>query len=174
MHLLEGCRNQALGSMSTTEIKLFGGLLVLLAGVLSAGAYARFEKKRLSVLDAWMELLLYIRGQIDCYLMPIDRILGLADRDLLRACSGGKPVSSLTDTLHGALPYLDFESRRLLSSLARELGSSYREEQLKRCDYYLQALQRQREKLEQALPNRIKLGTTVRLCVAIGTAILLW
>lgn len=160
--------------MSVTAIKLFGGLLVLLAGGLAAGTYARFEKKRLLVLDGWIELLLYIRGQIDCYLMPIDRILTLADRDLLRACSVGKPVTTLTQALRGAIPYLDPESRRLLSALARELGSSYREEQLKRCDYYLQALQRQREKLEQALPNRIKLGATVSLCVAIGAAILLW
>ena len=155
-------------------LKFFGVLLILSVGIFAAFVSVQYEKKRLTVVDGWIDLILYIRGQIDCYLMPIDRILTLADRDLLRACSVGKPVTTLTQALRGAIPYLDPESRRLLSALARELGSSYREEQLKRCDYYLQALQRQRERLEQALPNRIKLGTTVCLCVAIGAAILLW
>ena len=144
-------------------IKLLGSLLIVCAGGMAAATVARFERRRLSVLDAWIDLLIHVRGQIDCYL-----------KTLLAACSPSGQTDSLAELLQGALPYLDAEGRRLLSSLVRELGSSYREEQIKRCDYYIHALQVCREKVAQALPARLKMGTTVSLCIAIGAAILLW
>lgn len=155
-------------------IKLLGSLLIVCAGGMAAATVARFERRRLSVLDAWIDLLIHVRGQIDCYLLPLDEILASADKTLLTACSPSGQTDSLAELLQGALPYLDAEGRRLLSSLVRELGSSYREEQIKRCDYYIHALQVCREKVAQALPARLKMGTTISLCIAIGAAILLW
>lgn len=155
-------------------IKLLGGLLMLCAGGMTAATVIRFEKRKLSVLDAWIELLLYVRGQIDCYLLPLDEILAAADKTLLHACAPSGKFDSLSALLQGALPYLEPEGRRLLSALVRELGSSYREEQIKRCDYYIHALELCREKMAEALPARLKMGTTVSLCLAIGAAILLW
>jgi hypothetical protein len=125
-------------------------------------------------LDAWIDLLVYVRGQIDCYLLPLDEILAAADKTLLSACAPSGEPHSLAALLQGALPYLDAEGQRLLSSLVREMGTSYREEQIKRCDYYVQALQLCREKVAQELPARLKMRTTLSVCAAIGVAILLW
>ena len=154
--------------------KLLGSLLILCAGGMLAATVRRLERRRLSVLDAWIDLLIYMRGQIDCYLLPLDEILSAADKTLLLACSPAGRTDSLAALLQGALPYLDGEGRLLLVSLVRELGSSYREEQLKRCDYYVHALQICREKVAEALPARLKIGATLSICAAISAVILLW
>ncbi len=158
-----------------TQIKILGGLLLLLAGGMAAFGIVRLERKRLSVLDAWLELLGYVRGQIDCFLTPLDEILKSADKALLDACGySGKEPLTLAVLWKDSAPYPDAECRRLLASLVRELGAGYKEEQLKRCDYYIDSLRRQRDKMAVELPVKLKMGVTVCLCCAIGTAILLW
>ena len=156
-------------------VKLAGGLLILAAGFFAAQLGAYREKKRLTVLDAWLELLLEIRTQIDCYLTPLDEILQNARPALLQACTGGEDVKpSLAELLNAAESCLDPECQRLLQAFTREIGASYRDEQLKRCDFYLQALQVERERIARALPARVKLTVTLSLCAAIGIAIILW
>lgn len=155
-------------------LKLFGCLLILSSGALAAITAARHEQKRLSVLDGWIDLIFYIRTQIDCYLMPLNDILAGADRELLRACMAGESVVGLNTMLQNSQFYLSSETRRLLSAFVREIGSSYREEQVKRCDYYLSALRSIREKQKEDLPARVRVCVALCLCVAFGIAILLW
>ena len=157
-----------------TAPKLLGALLVLLAGGFAAWVGASREKRRLTVLDAWLALLRDLRGQIDCYLMPLDEILRAADPDLLRAAGAVRQPQSWDALLQASLPHLGKECARLLSALVRELGASYRDDQLRRCDYYLSALQQERDRLASALPARLKLCTASALCAALATAILLW
>lgn len=154
--------------------KALGVLLILAVGAVTAKAGATREREKLTVLDAWLGLLLYLRGQIDCYLLPLDEIFRGADKELLRAASAGREAETWDDLLHASLPHLGKESARLLTALMRELGSSYREEQLRRCDYYLSALEKERDRLAAALPARQKLCVASCLCTALGTAILLW
>ncbi|MBQ7347378.1 MAG: hypothetical protein IJW55_05425 [Clostridia bacterium] len=155
-----------------TELKLLGGFLILFAGGSAAIAAVRREKKKLAVLDAWIELLSYIRGQIDLYLMPMEQILSGADKALFDIL--GSQAKTLTACLEASLPHLDNESRRLLTSWIKESGSTYREEELKRCDFYLASLRRRREKLAAEQPSRLKLAVALHLCLSLGTAILLW
>lgn len=154
--------------------KALGALLILAVGAITAQAGAMREREKLTVLDAWLGLLLYVRGQIDCYLLPLDEIFRGADVELLRAASAGREAETWEGLLRASLPHLGKESARLLTALMRELGSSYREEQLRRCDYYLSALEKERDRLAAALPARQKLCVASCLCTALGTAILLW
>ena len=89
-------------------------------------------------------------------------------------CGGNGKCRSLRALFQASFPYLDRESRRLLSSLLREIGSSYREEQLKRCDFYLDALRMRREKIFEELPSRLKTGVAISICTALGVTVLLW
>lgn len=157
-----------------TALKALGASLILLVGAVAARTGAVRERDKLSTLDAWLALLLYLRGQIDCYLMPLDEILRGADPDLLRAVGARDGTDTWASLLRASLPRLGKESARLLTALVRELGSSYREEQLRRCDYYLSALGKERDRLAAALPARMKLCTAAGLCTALATAILLW
>ena len=155
-------------------LKLFGSLLLLLAGCFAAQITSRKLQKSLAVTDAWLELIRLIRGQIDCYLLPLEAILASADPALLTRAGAGSYDRSLPALLSKAHPLLSPEVEQLLRSFIRELGTSYRDEQLKRCDYYLTVLQDKRDLIASALPARLRLCRALSLCVAAGSAILLW
>ena len=155
-------------------LKILGICMILGAGGMAACSAVGTERRKLSVLDGWIDLILHIRGQIDCYLTPLEDILIHADPKLLSACMGTSKDRTPAELLRRSAPFLDPESNRLLEGFTREIGSSYREEQIKRCDHYLLVLQKNREQLASQLPARIKVSATLCICGALGTAILLW
>ena len=150
-----------------------GGTLILSVSFIGAISTARLEKKRLQVLDAWITLVAHIRAQIDCYLTPIDRILATVDRSLLSQI-GNENAQTSDALLEASRSYPDPEIARHLSAFLTTIGTSYREEELRRCDYYLAYLRAQREIVATSLPARIKAKITLTLCIAVGAVILLW
>ncbi len=167
--------------------KALGCLLLLLAGGYVTLSVHRFEHRRLRVLDGYISLIYYVKGQIDCYAMPLADILARADPAVLAACLGldrpfvspcswentvGKPP--LSAMVQESRLYLEPETERLLTTFMGELGSAYRAEQVARCEYYIEALTDQRRKLYETLPVRLRTAGTLCLCCAIGAAVLLW
>jgi hypothetical protein len=155
-------------------LKLLGALLILSVGIFSAFVSVQYEKKRLTVVDGWIDLILYIRGQIDCYLLPIGDILSGGDRALFEACMSPSNAADLPAILEASGIYLDGDSKHTLESFIREIGTGYREEQLKRCDFFINSLRTQRERIATALPMRVRLCATLCICISLATAILLW
>lgn len=167
--------------------KMIGSMVLVLASGYVALAVRHFEYRRLRVLDGYIALIYYIKGQIDCYAMPITEILSRVDPMIILDCLGlesAKVVPFDIDGSVGRLPlptmvresrlYLQPESERLLSSFAGELGSVYRAEQVSRCDYYIGALTEERRKLYETMPARLRTCSTLCLCCAIGAVVLLW
>ena len=169
--------------------KALGSLLLLLAGGYLALSVSRYERRRLLVLDAYLSLIYHIKGQIDCYAMPIRDIFAMLDPVLLAACLGvddpdvatawrsqrlGVPESPLPALVEEGRLYLSPEAERLLSSFARELGSTHREDQVARCDHYIAVLGEERHRLVESMTTRIRVGSTLCLCAAAGAAVLLW
>ncbi|CDC63840.1 unknown [Clostridium sp. CAG:448] len=154
--------------------KIIGTLFVCGAGIGFTVFAIRFERCKLQILDAYIALIFYIKGQIDSCAMPIGEILRGAGRALAEfpALAVISPDEDPIDK--SSVYYLDRESLRLLRSFFSELGSLYREEQLRRCDYYIEALTSQRQKLHEMLPARLRLVCTLVLCTAAGITILLW
>ena len=155
-------------------LKLLGALLILSVGIFSAYLSVQYEKKRLTVVDGWIDLILYIRGQIDCYLLPIGDILLGGDRALFEACMSPSNAADLPAILGASEIYLDGDAKHTLESFVREIGTGYREEQLKRCDFFIASLRTQRERIAAALPMRVRLCATLCICLSLATAILLW
>ncbi len=155
-------------------LRLLGGALMLGAGIALSYLLIHRERTRLSVLNAWVELITYIRTQIDCFLTPLDEILANADPALLRDCMFRGEACTLKGLLQASRPYLDDETARQLTAFVKELGGSYRDEQVKRCDYYLHALRTLREARAAQLPQRTRLCATLCLCGTAGVLILLW
>lgn len=156
-------------------LKLFGSLLLALAGGMLSFSFCRFEKKKLSVLDSYISLLFYIKGQIDCYSKPISDILKSADREMIEGCGCRLPdPTSLDMMLDEGKIYLERESMRLLSCFSREFGSTYKDEQLRRCDYYIEALLEERRDLSDDIPSRNKVGSAIWMCASFGLMIVLW
>jgi hypothetical protein len=167
--------------------KVLGSGLLLLASGYVALSVRRFEHRRLRVLDGYISLIYYIKGQIDCYAMPLTDILSRVDPGVVSDCLGleSTGVFSFDTVGPGGEPplpamvresrlYLQPETERLLSGFAGELGSVYRAEQVSRCDYYIQALTEERRKLYETMPARLRTCSTLCLCCAVGAAVLLW
>lgn len=169
--------------------KMIGCLLLLGTGGYVALSLRRFEHRRLRVLDGYIALLYYIKGQIECYARPLPDILAAADPAILAACLGldrprsgdppPVPTAIYGDTILPALVresriYLEPESERLLTTFTGEVGHTFRTEQVARCDYYIEALTEERHKLYSALPARLRTGSVLALCCAIGAAVILW
>lgn len=165
--------------------KILGGALLLLAGGYVSVWLMRFERRRLRVLDGYISLIYYIKGQIDCYAMPLGDILASADPAIIAACLGlderALPPPTYVEN-EAPLPhmvkesrlYLDEESERLLTTFTGELGRNYRAEQVNRCDYYITALTEERRKLAETMPARVRTCSILCVCAAIAAAVLLW
>ena len=156
-------------------VKLLGSLLIALSGGALSVSFCRFEKKRLFILDSYVSLLFYIKGQIDCYSRPLSDILAEADMSLIEACGyrGGIP-KSISDMLPHVKIYLESESLRLLLAFADEFGSTYKQEQLRRCDYYIEALLERRRLLCDEIPSRSRVGSALWMCASFALMIILW
>ncbi len=169
--------------------KLLGGLILLAAGGYLAMAVSRYERRRLLVLDAYLSLIYHIKGQIDCYAMPIRDILATVDPTLLAACLGSDhpedacarlpvllasselPLAALVEE---SRLYLEPEADRLLTAFAHELGATHRTDQVARCEHYITVLGEERRRLLENLPTRMRIASTLCLCAAVGAAVLLW
>lgn len=162
--------------------KVIGCIVLLIAGGYVSLAVVRFERRRLRVLDGYISLIYYIKGQIDCYAMPLVEILAHADPTLIAASLGLESASTLPALPPAPLPtmvqesrlYLEPESERLLTTFTGELGSALRGEQVARCEYYIQALTEERKKLSDTLPARLRVSCVLCMCCATLAAILLW
>lgn len=155
-----------------------------------AGGYvslwiARFERRRLRVLDGYISLIYYIKGQIDCYAMPLADIMAGADPAVIAACLGldvenrrprlsDERVAQLPSLVKESRLYLDAESERLLETFTGELGRNFRAEQVNRCDYYIAALTEERKRLSESMPARVRACSILAVCAALAAAVLLW
>lgn len=155
-------------------LKFIGGLLILAAGGGSAFLAVRAEMRKLEVLDGWLELIAYVRSCIDCFLMPQDAILASCSPALIRRCGGTIPCKDFPSLAGAAEKILPPESLRPISAFANGIGGGYREEQVRACDYYIDALREIRKKQAEALPARIRVRVALCLTAALGAAILLW
>ena len=153
--------------------KLLGGALLLSVGALAAYQRSRAERQRLAVLDAWIDLLLALRAEIDRYLTPIDRFFARADKRTLQTL-GNAGAKSLAELIPHTLPFLTADVQKQLSDFARDLGDCYREEQIRRCEDCITSIRRYREAVASELPARHKIGITMSLSAALGLVILLW
>ena len=154
--------------------KLAGALLVLASGIGFAIGAARYERTRLQVHDALISLIFFVKGRIDCYAMPVEQIMLEMDKGILADCRCPGQVESIEALLPHVRSYLDPETYRVLQSFGAGLGSGFRDEQIKRCDYYIELLRQKRMQLESELPARVRTNGMIWILCAVGAVILLW
>ncbi len=163
--------------------KMIGSLCLMGAGGYAALTLHRYERRRMIVLDGYMALLYYIKGEIDCYARPMTDILASADPAVIAACLGlppdgvdtcDPPPVSLSAMVIASRAYLNPESERLLAAFSGEVGHTHRLEQVTRCDHYLAALGEERRRLSDTLSSRTRMATVLSLSGAAGAILLLW
>ena len=154
--------------------KFIGIVLILCCGVLAGLAFAAFERRRCRQAEGFLSLLRHIRLQIDCFSIPVVQILDSCDTRILIDC--GTEATKLPDfnaLLHGTRLYVPEEMCRLLVDFGAQLGSSYREEQLRCCDYFLERLIPCCDALRTELPKRERMALILPIAVSAMLVLLL-
>ena len=153
--------------------KLFGCALIMISGGVCATLFNRAESERLKRLDAFIELLRFIKREIDYFCVPVNEIFRRADPCILTDCGAVGTVSDFDSFIASLSPEPDSEIKNILTSFSRELGVSYREEQLKNCDLHINTLEALRERAYSESKKNKKLHTTLCLSAAAAVVILL-
>ena len=155
-------------------IKLIGGILLCISGVIMALSHRRFQMRKLNTVDGFISLIFYVKGQIDCFSRPRAEILSTLPAEVFRACNCPDGAETLDELLESSRAYLDEECLRLISSFVAEFGSTFRDEQLRRCDYYISMLGEERKKLYLSTRSSIRAGGALWVFEFVGFLILLW
>lgn len=147
--------------------KVIGILLLLLCGVLVGVAFAAFERRKCRQAEGFVALLRHIRLQIECFSLPVGKILDNCDGQILLDC--GVEATELPDfpaLLGGTRLYLPEEFCQLLTDFGGQLGGCYRAEQLRCCDYYLERLIPLCDRLRGELQKRERMVLILPMAVA--------
>lgn len=155
-------------------IKIIGCGAVAIASVIMAWSYRRFQWRKLDTLDGFVSLIFYIKGQIDCYSRPRTDILSTLPPEIFHACNCPRGASTLEELLEASRIYLDDEPERLVSAFCAEFGSTFRDEQLRRCDHYIAALGDQRRILSADVESKSRAGSALWVCAGLCAIILFW
>lgn len=155
-------------------IKLVGGAVLAIAGIIMALSRRRYEWRKLQTLDGFISFLFYVKGQIDCYARPRSEIFKAMPAEIFCSCNCPQGAEGMEEMLEASKIYLDDEPQRLLAAFASEFGSTFRDEQLRRCDYYISALGEQRRKVFGEARAKGRAGSALWICASLGIIILFW
>ena len=148
-----------------------GGLLLCLAVVYCMAKATVWQTVKLR-LSAYVALLSYTKTSIACFGTPLADILSKAPPELIGQL-GGEPCGDFSALCRRGAD-LPGESGRLLTSLADEIGTIWRKEQLERLSYYIGALEKEKAAFCSSLPSRLRLHGTLSVCGALMVILLIW
>ena len=154
-------------------VKITGALMVIVGGIAAAYMLNARAKSSLAHTEGVISLVKHIRRSIDCYSMPAERIFSDCDSRIYAECGyfGNEVPRSLSELMSGC----DALDARLLDILGRfeaEFGKSYRDEQVRICDRYIDELDEVRRGISERLPIRKRLNSTLCISGAIAIVIL--
>ena len=150
-----------------------GAGVILLCGIFAGLFFAAYERRRVQQAEGFLSLLRVIRIEIDCFSMPVSRILAECDRDILIACGVSGVPRDFKALLAATRLYLSEEICRLLADFAGRLGGSYREEQLRCCEYYLARLAPYCDTLRANLPKHERMALILPPALSVALILLL-
>ena len=155
-------------------MKYVGICLLLLGAYLASTEYkARLERSE-RVLLGYLRFVSEMRSRAATCLEPPSRWVGsfvceeLEEIGFLPALRGGADLESALKSSHGVL---DKDAFDVLSWLFSG-GGGYLEDELRRMDGAIRALEEQREKSALSTRDRVKLFRTLAIAAAVGVAIL--
>ena len=148
------------------------GLALLFASGLAVGyLLSAFEARRYRQAEGFLALLRHVRLQIDCFSLPVSRILAGLDERIRRLCGAPQGAVDFPALLSETKLLLPEEACALLYDFSEQLGGSYREEQLRCCDHYIVRLSPLCERMRDELPRRRHLA--LLLPIALTGALML-
>jgi len=150
------------------------GILIAAAWCVSAGLI-RDHKTGLRELEAWYDMISCIRDNIEHLMKPLPDIFQTYTNDCLETC-GFLPAVRRTDLRQawdGQTFTLTGEAYRLIRDFVRSIGSGYRTEELRLCEYTLGRLHGILERARADDANQRKLYKTVPMMLALSVILIL-
>ncbi len=153
-------------------LKILGALLLILSGVGGGYMLNSTASVSLSQTDSFLSLLRYIKGRVDCFSLPISEIFSRCDKELFSLCGWkyDRSPKDIDDLLNNC-EIKDMATEKILLEFSSDFGMNYREEQIRRCEYYISLLEDRRERIAAELPTKKKLNST--LCIAAVLAVVI-
>ena len=156
--------------------KLIGGALITVCALKVYAEIQKFQKKSIRQIDSFIELIEYIKNQIECFLLPIDTIMFNCDNKLLLNCGIQRDITNcnnLKNLFSRVTFYCNDETIDIIMKFADNFGKNYSREQVIACEYYKNELIKIREKeLEKDRKNK-KLQLAIFLSISFSIIILL-
>ena len=152
--------------------KTVGSAIIMSAALYASSAAGFYERRSIEVLDGFWRLINYTKNMIDLYCTPRESIMkSAANEDLGLDILPGESFRELV-ARYGA--YLDPKAKKELLSFDLELGEAYRDEQIKKCDYYAGLIDSMRREAGEKLPQKIKMDRTLIISLSLGIILVLW
>ena len=156
--------------------KLIGGALITGCALKVYAEMQRFQKKSIKQIDSFIELIEYIKNQIECFLLPIDTIMCNCDKNLLFNCGIQKDIyncNNLKNIMSHVTFYCNDEVIDIIMKFADNFGKNYFREQIIACEYYKNELIKIREKEQEKDRKNKKLQFAIFLSISFSIIILL-
>ncbi len=154
--------------------RMVGALILAISGGVGAYLMNRSASAALTQVEGWISFLRYVKLQVECFSLPISVILKRCDPNIFRGCGYflDVPPENLEELVQRC-SVRDETNREIIDGFAKDFGKSYREEQIRRCEYYLSLLEARRNFLVTQLPMKKKLNSTLCIAGALAIVILL-
>ena len=155
-------------------MRAIGIIIVLISGVAGSFLVVSEFEKRLTNTRALCKLLRVCTEQVEYFSCSSHEILANCDALLLRECGYlDKEIPNDFSEFLDRCEILSNESRAIMIEFAKDFGKSYKDEQVKRCKYYLEKMDEHESKLESSLPAQRKLYFAILLAATLTAIILL-
>jgi hypothetical protein len=155
-------------------IKCLGVALLLGCGALGSVFLCRFERARCVQAEGFLALIRMLRLQIDCFGTPVEKILSTLDEKTRAELGCTGQVTDLGVLLQNTLLLVPQDFGKLLFDFSLSLGTGYREEELRYCEYYLSRLEPIAKRMRDELDKRVRLAVVLPLSLSAALMLLLW
>ena len=159
-------------------LKLAGMALIAAAALGYGFWYGLSLRKELRRFEGFRRLIETVRSRVSCFNQPLSAVYRDFSDEELDACG-------FTDLLRAGIPFSEALIRKrdvlglreelfgLLSDLGRDLGRSYREDQVRLCERFLTEADARLAALRAEMPDRIRLARGLSAAAAAMTVLLL-
>lgn len=156
--------------------KLFGSILIILAGFVFSRRIAAADDTKLKRTEAVYELIGAVRSRIDAFCMPISEILTDISPEVLIRC--GYDSEKLPENSYELTRLSDFtndaELYRIFCGFFNSLGSSYKSDELARCKLALDELDTLIIRRREEGRKKRKTVPALCMCISLGIVVILF
>ncbi len=158
--------------------KIIGGGSILVSALILYFESQSYNRRAIKQLQGYINFIEYAKNQINSYLTPINIIIENCELSIINNCTSSnkfdnKNFKTFLDMVESSSFYIEKEIVDLIYSCAKEFGSNYRQEQIKHCDFYIQELTKEKNKLMDKYEKDKKVRFALCICLSFSLILLL-